>query len=345
MVYAVHLKRNGYDPFIDFLKGMCIIFVILNHCMPSSLQHNTLFSLWGGNAVPIFLLIQVFHSYKKGVSASKVNFSKLWNRIIKPFLFTEFVIFSVCSLEIYFEDKSVADFLSTAFYGGGRGPGSYYPWVYVQFAIILPLISFVFEKFNIWQLLIIFIIVSQAFEMISSLTNIPDWPYYSLSFVRYTFLFYLGYLMASDKVFINKYTLLLSILSLIITIVFVYFPFNLSPVFRSNLFWKNCHWPCYIFIPYILIGFLKLLYQKLQDRIVAFTITVGKSSYEIFLFQLFYYMVIATKLRDLLKVLGNNYVEMFFYILLSVLICILPIIYFNNKKTNILFYKWDKSDK
>ena len=338
-VGAISLKRDGYDPFIDFLKGVCIIFVILNHCLPSLLQQYTLFPLWGGNAVPIFLLIQVFHSYKRGVSSSKVNFSKLWNRIIRPFLFTEFVILSVCSLELYFEGKSVSDFLSTAFYGGGRGPGSYYPWIYVQFAIILPLMSFVFEKYNAWQLLVIFIIVSQVFEMLSSLVNIPDWPYYSLSFVRYTFLFYLGYLMASDKIFINKYTLFLSLLSIIITIIFVFFPINLSPVFRSNMFWKNCHWPCYVFVPYILIGLLKLIYKKLQDGIVAFTIVVGKSSYEIFLFQLFYFMVIATKLRNLLAVIGNNYVEISLYIILSVLVCTLPILYFTNKKTNILFNK------
>lgn len=339
MEHAVSLKRNGYDPFIDFLKGICIVFVLLNHCMPSSLQQYTLFSLWGGNAVPIFLLIQVFHSYKQGILSSKVNFSKLWNRIIKPFLLTEFIILFVCSLEAYFSNNSVPAFLSTAFYGGGRGPGSYYPWIYVQFAIILPLISFVFKKLNSWQLPIVFIIISQAFETISSLTNIPDWPYYSLSFVRYTFLFYLGYLMASDKVFINKYTLLLSILSLIITIVIVYFPINFSPIFRSNFFWKNCHWPCYIFIPYMLIGFYKILYEKLHDGIVKFMVIVGKRSYEIFLFQLFYFMVIAPKFRILLKVLGNNYVEKFLYIIVSVLICILPFIYFYNKKTNKLLYK------
>ena len=45
-------------------------------------------SLWGDQAVPLFLLIQDFHAYKYGVdkAVKMPNFVKLFNRIFKPFL-------------------------------------------------------------------------------------------------------------------------------------------------------------------------------------------------------------------------------------------------------------------
>ena len=62
----VVFKRSGYDSFIDFLKGICILLVLLDHSL-SLIKEYSLFAIWGRPAVPIFLLIQVFHAYKRGV--------------------------------------------------------------------------------------------------------------------------------------------------------------------------------------------------------------------------------------------------------------------------------------
>lgn len=182
---VISFKRNGYDPFVDFLKGVCIIWVLLNHCVPAHLQQVMLFPLWGGQAVPIFILIQVFHSYKNGVTLSHIEFRKIWRRIIKPFLFVEIAIILTHVLELCIRDGQgeILPFLNTIYFGGGRGPGSYYPWIYFQFAVILPTVSFLFRKYNKRQLLIIFLTVSQLMEFSWSIINIPDWPYYSLSFL------------------------------------------------------------------------------------------------------------------------------------------------------------------
>ena len=89
----VKLKSEGYDPFIDFLKGICIVLVILTHCIPSVIRRQTFFAFWGMPAVPIFLIIQVFHSYKKGIdNVKRTDFIKIWQRIIKPFLLIEFLL-------------------------------------------------------------------------------------------------------------------------------------------------------------------------------------------------------------------------------------------------------------
>ena len=86
------LKKDGYDPFIDFLKGVCIIFVIINHCMPEIIMKYSGFMFWGVSAVPIFLLIQVFHAYKRGCNNTKVNYKKIWNKIALPFFICQFII-------------------------------------------------------------------------------------------------------------------------------------------------------------------------------------------------------------------------------------------------------------
>lgn len=62
--FIVPLKTEGYDPYIDYLKGVSIFFVVLAHCL--LIYNCLLFSLWGVQSVPLFLLIQTFHVHKKG---------------------------------------------------------------------------------------------------------------------------------------------------------------------------------------------------------------------------------------------------------------------------------------
>lgn len=60
---TILLSKEGYDPFIDYLKGVSILFVILAHCLP--LQEYILFSLWGAQAVPLFFLYKCFTLIRK----------------------------------------------------------------------------------------------------------------------------------------------------------------------------------------------------------------------------------------------------------------------------------------
>ena len=68
-------EHSGNDAFIDFLKGVSIILVILSHTLP---HHLTFFPIWGGSkAVPIFLAIQIFHAFEKG-NPKIPNFKKIF---------------------------------------------------------------------------------------------------------------------------------------------------------------------------------------------------------------------------------------------------------------------------
>ena len=82
--------KKGYDSFIDFLKAISILLVLLGHTLPGVLHNMIGYRFWMGMAVPVFLCIQAFHYYKR--SDSKINLKKILRRIIKPFIVIELII-------------------------------------------------------------------------------------------------------------------------------------------------------------------------------------------------------------------------------------------------------------
>ena len=84
------LNNKGYDLFIDFMKGLCIIWVVLTHSIPYEWQQMIGFPFWGAQAVPMFLLIQSYHYFKHDELPS-INWSKLFKRIILPFIINSFI--------------------------------------------------------------------------------------------------------------------------------------------------------------------------------------------------------------------------------------------------------------
>lgn len=127
------------DLYIDFLKGLCIICVILTHCLPAEIHKASAFVLWGDMAVPLFLMLQSYHVFRRADNTcmrflNTFNWRKIWARIIKPFvlitLFTGLIL-----IMSGLEPQSV---IRRAIVSGGIGPGSYYVWIYMQFVLLLP---------------------------------------------------------------------------------------------------------------------------------------------------------------------------------------------------------------
>ena len=84
----IEFVKNGYDPFIDFIKAYAIICVLLGHTIPGTDKWG--YFLWAGMQVPLFILIQTFHFYKK---ESNLNIKKIFVRVIIPFVFISAVTF------------------------------------------------------------------------------------------------------------------------------------------------------------------------------------------------------------------------------------------------------------
>ena len=90
MEKVVELNKTGYDPFFTFMKGYAILCVLLAHAIPN--PDATGYALWGGMQVPLFLLIQTFHSFKR---KPKLNLGKILKRAILPFLLIQMLLLSI----------------------------------------------------------------------------------------------------------------------------------------------------------------------------------------------------------------------------------------------------------
>ena len=297
----IKLKRDGYDEYLDYLKGMSIIMVLINHGA-QNIVDMALFPIWIYEAVPMFLLIQVFHAYKRR-TVQNPSIKKIWERILRPFVYTQIVFIAYCFYAFITRGISIDEYFLDMIKSGGNGQGAYFIWIYIQFAFLLP-ICFKIVK-NRYALPIL-IAVSAIFEIFCSLINIPDNLY--------------RLLWSKRGIVLNKKTFVLSCIS-IISIIFLHYGFkyrlysNLEPlVFDSG--WRTYHWFTY-FLPWALLPCLiYLAYRRMNNKINQIIILTGKHSYEIFLFQM-----IVFGLSPI-----NNYI--------NIIICFLPLLYFeyNNIK-------------
>jgi len=334
----MEFSKIGHDLSLDFVKGIAILLVLLNHCTASAFQQDSWFFLWGYPAVPLFLLIQVFHVYKGGFGKKSVRWGKIWTRAMSPFLIAEVVIL-VATIAMYPLEPVRHLLLSMAYWGGG-GPGSYYPWIYFQFAILLPLLAPLFRKLSEKSLLVLFLSLSIGSEVFCNLAHIPEWLY-RLLFVRYIFLIYLGYQMVVRGVVLNILTLSLSLLSVVALYFFEVKDFQLFPVFYYSESWKSFHWLCYFYIAYPMLYVLcRFFYWLPADSWLEKTVCkMGEHSYAIYIFQLFYFVVIAPVVNNLFSQMEATSLATVLFVFLSLLFCTIPVLRFVHGRSNMIILK------
>lgn len=328
---VISLNKQGYEPFIDFLKGWAIICVVITHAITPTIHDCTLFFLWGDWAVPLFLMIQVFHTYKKGQPSHNLPWAKMVKRIIIPFAAITFVMYAIkCGLS----DGIIVDYVNISketFLAGGIGPGSYYPWIYIQFFIILPVLYNTLSniKFN-WGG---YLVVSILLEALCSMIDMPEYIY-RLSFVRYIFLVYLGFTWVENGIVINWKTILLSIISIAAITFFNFSNADLEPLFFTSG-WKICHWVCYFYPATLLVYFIKKMFDVLPQQCINFTNKCGRYSYEIFLWQMFVFTFVMAafhKIEGILDVPKAYHLIGSFNMLASIVISICPPLLYNRYK-------------
>ena len=300
----MHIKfqTTGHDEFIDFIKSYAILCVILGHTFP--LLDKIGYGIWAGMQVPLFILIQTFHYLKKERSF-KINISKILGRVAVPFIIAEILTFIVALL-VKKENASIL--IQEFIQRGGYGPGSYYPYIYLQITLLLPFFAILLKhsstvnspmvqssEFRVQSLLIVFLLLSEGCEILFSLTDFPDTIYRILA-IRYIFLIYLGWLWVKDGVIINKTTILLSVLSLCAIIYFEYGPIDNEPWFYSTG-WRFHRWPCYFFVANGFIAILHYVWKYLKNNkfIVNAVKTIASATYEIFLMQMSVIYLFTTK--------------------------------------------------
>ena len=278
MNYTIKFNKSGYEPFIDFIKAYAILCVLMGHTFPYLKASG--YSLWYGMQVPLFILVQVFHVLKKENYSFSVK--KMLKRIVCPFLLIQIIPLSIEILKYGYSNSVIINCLI----GGGYGPGAYYPWIYIQIAVLLVYVKPWFDKGSIIKKLIVALLICEVLEILSSLMGIPDWLYRLLS-IRYLFLIYLGWLWVKEGIVINVKTITLSLLSMVAIIYFDYYYTPTEPWFFDTA-WRCHRWPCYFYVSTLLCGILYWLYNKTKGNSIIRYVsrTLAKCSYEIFLIQM-----------------------------------------------------------
>lgn len=283
MSHIISFNKKGYDPFIDFLKAYAILCVLFGHTFPHLNEIG--YGMWAGMQVPIFILIQSFHSLKKELT--KLNIIKVAKRIFIPFAITTtitiaFLLASRWTCAGGGKSLCFSDLLKN----GGIGPGCYYPWIFLQLAILLPVIQPILKKGSRIKQVVFAIAICETFEIICSAIEIPEYLY-RLLMIRYLFLIFLAYMWVRNGIVLNTTTLILSLISLAAIIYFEYFSVNDEPWF-FNTSWKFHRWPCYYYVSSLLCYILFIVYQKISkiDAINRAIRILAKCSYEIFLVQM-----------------------------------------------------------
>lgn len=327
--------RDNRDSFIDFLKGVSILWVILTHNIPFIYQERIFFPLWGEQAVPIFLLIQIYHGYNKLNKEeilekyfSKKNYLKLLKRIIYPFL----IVFSIQLIILFLinvlniKDINFISILKA----GGYGPGSYYIWIYLQFFFLIPIFYPILKKFNKVASILIFIFIAEFFEITSSLFQIHD-SVYRLLFFRYFFLLYLGYYLSVYELRINIPIFILSLTSILFIILQNYFNYDLEPfVFSSE--WAGFYWFSYFYTAFLLLYILKKMHERFFSKSFKKIIEkIGIYSYEIYLCQMFIFGFFSRQIFNIIisqTGIKNNFIQTLAYIIVTTIISVCPVLFY-----------------
>ncbi len=281
-LYRIEFVKVGQDSFIDFLKAYSIFFVVVSHCLPIVYWEKILFHFWGDMQVPMFLLIQTFHAYKKGTQP-RIKYQKVFIRIIAPFLAVQLILIGIFGFVF---DQNFHDLICSALFFQLKGPGSYYVLIYLQFVFLLALLYPIVEKMSERTFLFLMLALSIGVEILFSLIQLPD-SIYRLLFVRYLFLVYLGLVWVRRGIEINYVTIGLSLLSIAATLFFVRTNYDLEPIF-FNTGWKFHRWICYFNVTWLLPFVLYEIYQLISKMnwLRSCIMEIGRCSYEIFLVQM-----------------------------------------------------------
>lgn len=323
--------HGSHNRFLDALKGYAILFVLINHATPLYLKQLTLFDLWGGMAVPLFLLIQVFHFYKHGIDRIKpIGWKKLLFKLVSPYIIAEV---SIICIRSFTEHISIGVSITQCFNSWGFGPGEYYIWQYFQFLLLLPLLSLLFKQLAIKHICYLSIIISIGLELLASFIHISEHAYKFL-FFRYFFLIFLGYLWSLNGVLLNRKTLLLSCISILFICLFDYTNIDLSLLFYDTS-WKCFHWICYFYPAFLLIFILHFIYKRSSVFVQKFLELIGRNSWTIFCVQMVVYYFLSP---DLFSFISLDSLRGAMYFFLGISLSLMPVMIL--KKASLRFRKF-----
>lgn len=283
--------KTGKLQYIDCIKGVAIISVILLHAFPKAFLHQSFAYIHIWQAVPLFVFVSFFLIFRKMETSSLADYfsEKRWKvlfrRIIIPFLIVQliFIILLGCT--------GKWDALLRLLQFGGTGKGSYYPYIYLQIWLIAPFIYKMLKSFHIHVVGMLLIFISLLLNHM--LLGVSD-KFYSCIIVRYLFMAYLAYLwLKKEYNFVLLY--LLPLVSIAYWIIYELgeMPKGLYPGWGSQQF------PAF-FYTLLVVFLIHSIYHRIGSSTIKLILEwLGQNSYEIFLMQMLFFRVVTCNLLGL----------------------------------------------
>ncbi len=275
---------------------------------------NYLFPFWIDMAVPIFMLISGYVytiSYKRhGINNFESAYS-IKNNTDKLIRYTVPYIIAFIIEEIYIIlATSGIDSISyeiLTFIDGGRGPGSYYYPVMIQFVFFFPIIFFIINHHKKNGLIlcgflnILFEILQRTYDLNSST--------YRLLIFRYLLLISVGCHIATYGISWSRRKSIMSIVTGI-TFIIAYCYLGYEPIIIR--YWTRTSFLACLYIMPI-ISYLILKFKNISNTVLAL---IGKSSFHIFLTQMVWYYAADSRV-------SNHIYSRPIHLLANILICII----------------------
>lgn len=283
---------------INVMKGLCAIWVIMLHAIPSGGGIYKLLGMpfFAQMAVPVFMIITGFTytvSYEKHRNYWSIeNLVRKIRRIILPII--PVFIFEILIYGI--PDNSMKWLLS----GGYQMPGSYYFSLLLQLMFLFPIIKLLSEKINVYAGFIIVFVFQCTYEIFTYVIGL-DAEIYRVLVFRYIIFIYGGIAIYKLKGFgIDKRLFWITLFGFGYIVAIGYLGYRPSIIFRYQG-WSESAAPVAFFIVPIIdyvvlhadsIG-KKCISKGLTNCIFVLLQSLGKASYHIYLIQMLWFGLVA----------------------------------------------------
>jgi len=281
-------EKSNRIEFLDYLKAICVIMVIITHYGWKD-KTSPFFTMLINMAVPIFMIISGYNFAMSNRKKAEGKFVRMYGwDAIKPKLVRFLVpFFSICLIEIALLALGERDIEPLRiFLLGAYGPGSYYVPVMLQLLVIFPVIYTLVEK-NAKLGIVFGGIANLLFEIAVKVFEIDKY-YYRLSIGRYLLLIAFGcYLYLHPEHRVKRYQMIAMFLIGLAYIVAV-FGFDRELILFG--YWKTTAMPVAFYIfPIVILLFRKFYHSRIPGVFGRLLTWIGQASYHIFLVQMVYY--------------------------------------------------------
>ena len=275
--------------YLDTTKGFAILSVVLLHFASSDTLFTILapWHIW--HAMPFFLFVA-------GVTGSMVwkkyqdNYSAYYRDLPKRALtlYAPYAVGTVLYHMVMGQTLTIDTFFNTMVMGY-LGPGGYFITLIVTHLAVFPLVLTIRKKLGSdLRFLGAALVLSIFFEALFAFCDVEATQYiYRIFYFRYLFVACLGAVLADGNPFSPRLFAMLAAASALYILMACYMNLQI-PGIRSDA-WSFQHYPGYFFT-----AALVLLIRRFEDRIpfLPLWIKLGKNSYDIFIFQLFFFVTI-----------------------------------------------------